>query len=412
MKIGIVGPIDTALLAETLDLGKDVLPAAYGIPMNSMLVCALLAAGHEVVVFGLSNQISEPAAWDFGALKIRLGRYRHDHRARDFFKTERADLVAALESEPCDILNAHWTYEFALAALRVDQDALISVRDWAPAILWQMPDAYRLIRCSMAVAVYCKGQHFSVNSPYLKQVVERWTFNSAELIPNGIPSDSFQRLAKWKGANESKTVVAINRGFFKRKNLPALLKAFNQVRAAQPMLRLKLIGSGSEKGGQGHQWAIEQQLDGGVDFLGDLAYAQVQSHLRDASLLVHPSLEESFGMVLIEAMAKGVPVIGGQRSGAVPWVLNQGRAGLLVDVADVDSITMGMTSVLTSESEWQRYSEAGFAYAREHFQMSAVAGRYLDQYEKILSRKGVRSSSVDRFKNKGSTEIYGIGKDL
>ena len=412
MKIGIVGPIDTALLAETLDLGKDVLPAAYGIPMNSMLVCALLAAGHEVVVFGLSNQISEPAAWDFGALKIRLGRYRHDHRARDFFKTERADLVAALESEPCDILNAHWTYEFALAALRVDQDALISVRDWAPAILWQMPDAYRLIRCSMAVAVYCKGQHFSVNSPYLKQVVERWTFNSAELIPNGIPSDSFQRLAKWKGANESKTVVAINRGFFKRKNLPALLKAFNQVRAAQPMLRLKLIGSGSEKGGQGHQWAIEQQLDGGVDFLGDLAYAQAQSHLSDASLLVHPSFEESFGMVLIEAMAKGVPVIGGQRSGAVPWVLNQGRAGLLVDVANVDSITMGMTSVLTSESEWQRYSEAGFAYAREHFQMSAVAGRYLDQYEKILSRKGVRSSSVDRFKNKGSTEIYGIGKDL
>jgi len=392
MKIGIVGPIDTALLAETLDLGKDVLPAAYGIPMNSMLVCALLAAGHEVVVFGLSNQISEPAAWDFGALKIRLGRYRHDHRARDFFKTERADLVAALESEPCDILNAHWTYEFALAALRVDQDALISVRDWAPAILWQMPDAYRLIRCSMAVAVYCKGQHFSVNSPYLKQVVERWTFNSAELIPNGIPSDSFQRLAKWKGANESKTVVAINRGFFKRKNLPALLKAFNQVRAAQPMLRLKLIGSGSEKGGQGHQWAIEQQLDGGVDFLGDLAYAQVQSHLRDASLLVHPSLEESFGMVLIEAMAKGVPVIGGQRSGAVPWVLNQGRAGLLVDVANVDSIAIGMTSVLTEKSDWQRYADAGFAYAREHFQMSAVAGRYSYEYEKILSQKSMRGA--------------------
>ncbi|KRP35270.1 MAG: hypothetical protein ABS34_11385 [Opitutaceae bacterium BACL24 MAG-120322-bin51] len=317
-----------------------------------------------------------------------------------------------MASEPCDILHAHWTYEFALAALRVDQDTLITVQDWAPAILWQMPDAYRLIRCSMALAVYCKGKYFTVNSPYVKQVIERWTFNSAELIPNGIPSDSFQRLAKWKGANESKTVVAINRGFFKRKNLPALLKAFNQVRAAQPMLRLKLIGSGSEKGGQGHQWAIEQQLDGGVDFLGDLAYAQVQSHLRDASLLVHPSLEESFGMVLIEAMAKGVPVIGGQRSGAVPWVLNQGRAGLLVDVANVDSITMGMTSVLTSESEWQRYSEAGFAYAREHFQMSAVAGRYLDQYEKILSRKGVRSSSVDRFKNKGSTEIYGIGKDL
>jgi glycosyltransferase involved in cell wall biosynthesis len=178
------------------------------------------------------------------------------------------------------------------------------------------------------------------------------------------------------------------------------------------MLRLKLIGSGSEKGGQGHQWAIEQQLDGGVDFLGDLAYAQAQSHLSDASLLVHPSFEESFGMVLIEAMAKGVPVIGGERSGAVPWVLNEGRAGLLVDVADVDSIAVGMTSVLTDESEWQRYADAGYAYARDHFQMSAVAGRYLDEYDKILSRKGMRSTSVERFTNKGSTKICGTGKDL
>ena len=412
MKIGFVGPIDTVLLAETLNLDKDALPAAYSIPMNSMLVCALLAAGHEVVVFGLSNQISEPATWDFGALKIRLGCYRHKHRARDFFKTERADLVSALESEPCDILNAHWTYEFALAALRIDKDALISVRDWAPSILWQMPDAYRLIRCSMALVVYCKGKHFSVNSPYVKQLIERWTFNSAELIPNGIPSESFQRLAKWKAPSEPRTIVAINRGFFKRKNLPALLQAFNQVRVAQSTLRLKLIGYGSEVGGEGHRWALEHQLDAGVDFLGDMAYAEAQIHLRHASLLVHPSYEESFGMVLIEAMAKGVPVIGGEHSGAVPWVLNEGRAGLLVDVAEVDSIAAGINYILSDESDWQRYSDAGYTFARDQFEMSVIAGRYLDLYEKILSRKGVRSATGHRFTNKGSTGICDVAKDL
>ncbi len=395
MKIGFVGPIDTALLAETLDLDKDVLPAAYGIPMNSMLVAAFLAAGHEVVVFGLSSQISEPAAWDFGALKIRLGRYRQSHRARDFFKLERADLRSALENEPCDILNAHWTYEFALAALSIDKDALISVRDWAPAILWQMPDAYRLIRFSMAAAVYLKGKHFSVNSPYVKQMIEHWTFNSVDLIPNGIPSESFNPVAQWKGRDESRTVVAINRGFFKRKNLPSLLQAFNQVRITQPNVRLQLIGSGSEKGGEGHRWAIERQLDERVDFLGDMDYSEAQAHLSEASLLVHPSHEESFGMVLIEAMAKGVPVIGGVRSGAVPWVLDEGRAGLLVDVGDADSIAVGMTSLLTEESAWQRFSNAGHAYAKENFQMSAVASRYLDGYEEIRSQKSMSQRFVN-----------------
>ena len=136
MKIGFVGPIDTGLLAETLGLGASVLPEAYGIPMNSLLVSSFLEKGHEVVVFGLSNKISQPETWNFGALTIHLGRYRNEHRARDFFKLERSDLRSALEREACDILNAHWTYEFALAALSVDKDALISVRDWAPAILW------------------------------------------------------------------------------------------------------------------------------------------------------------------------------------------------------------------------------------------------------------------------------------
>jgi len=387
MKIGFVGPIDTRLLAETLGLGEDTLPEAYGFPMNSLLVSAFLAEGHEVVVFGLSNQISQPEKWDFGALKICLGRYRNSHRARDFFKLERNDLQAAIEQEPCDVLSAHWSYEFALAALSVDPDALVTVQDWAPAIFWQMTDAYRFMRLLMAAAVYFKGMHYSVNSPYIKRVIERWTFNSAELIPNAIPSKSFNRVAKWKNQAEARTVVAINRGFFKRKNLPALLQAFSQVRTVQPTIRLKLIGVGSEIGGEGHLWAIERKLDEGVDFLGDMAYSKAQDHLRDASLLVHPSHEESFGMVLIEAMAMGVPVIGGIRSGAVPWVLGEGEAGLLVDVANVDAIAIGMTSLLTKESDWQRFSDAGYEFASDNFQMSAVAGRYLDLYERILSQK-------------------------
>ena len=63
-----------------------------------------------------------------------------------------------------------------------------------------------------------------------------------------------------------------------------------------------------------------------------------------------------------------------------------------MDVANVDSIAIGMTSVLTEKSDWQRYADAGFAYAREHFQMSAVAGRYSYEYEKILSQKSMRGA--------------------
>jgi glycosyltransferase involved in cell wall biosynthesis len=387
MKIGFVGPIDTILLTQTMGLNANSLPRAYSIPMNSYLVSAFLAEGHEVAVFGLSKDISQPTTWDFGALKVHLGRYRDHHRARDFFKLERADLRSALKRNPCDILNAHWTYEFALAALSVDKDALISVRDWAPSILGQMPDPYRLVRFLMSAAVYIKGVHYTVNSPYVNQLIERWSFNFAELIPNGIPNESFNKSATWKPVDEVRSVVAINRGFFYRKNIPTLLRAFAKVRFELPNLRLKLIGFGSEVGSEGHRWAIRKKLDKKVDFLGDMAYQETQDHLSEASLLVHPSHEESFGMVLIEAMAKGIPVIGGARSGAVPWVLNEGQAGLLVDVADPDSIAVAINSVLSDESTWQRFSNAGYDYSSDNFRMSVVAARYIKQYEKIISLK-------------------------
>ena len=394
MKIGFVGPIDTRLLAQTLGLREDVLPRAYSIPMNAHLVAAFLAAGHEVIVFGLSHHIRQPTTWDFGALKVHLGRYRAHHRARDFFKLERADLRAGLLRYPCDILNAHWTYEFALAALSVDKDTLVTVRDWAPSILGQMPDPYRLVRFLMSAAVYIKGMHYTVNSPYVHKLLRRWSFNAAELIPNGIPNDCFARVARWQDDQAMQTVVAINRGFFCRKNIPTLLRAFAKLRLAHSRVRLKLIGFGSERGEEGHRWAVKNKLDQGVDFLGDMPYQQAQQHLSTATLLVHPSFEESFGMVLLEAMAKGIPVVGGADSGAVPWVLNQGQAGVLVDVSNADSIALAMTAILSDVATWQRFSDAGYQYSNKHFCMSHIAGRYMAHYQKIISLKSQRSRPI------------------
>ncbi|MEM1223910.1 MAG: glycosyltransferase family 1 protein, partial [Verrucomicrobiota bacterium] len=162
MKIGFAGPIDTQLLSASLGLEDLNLPEAYSVPMNALLVSAFLEKGHEVVVFGLSEHISEPRTYASGKLKICLGRYRQGQRARDFFRVERKDLVQLMQDEPCDVLNAHWTYEFALAALSVDRKAIVTVRDWAPEILKQMPDVYRFVRLLMALKVYLKGRRFTV----------------------------------------------------------------------------------------------------------------------------------------------------------------------------------------------------------------------------------------------------------
>ncbi|MEM7790635.1 MAG: glycosyltransferase family 4 protein [Verrucomicrobiota bacterium] len=385
MKIGFAGPIDTQLLSASLELEELNLPEAYSVPMNALLVSAFLEKGHEVVVFGLSENVSEPQTYTSGKLKICLGRYRKGQRARDFFRVERNDLMQLMRDEPCDILNAHWTYEFALAALAVDRNAIVTVRDWAPEILKQMPDVYRFVRLLMALKVYLRGKTFTVNSPYMKRLLDKWTWHTGLLVANGLADRSFEPVAQWRDATRERTIIAINRGFFERKNIPTLLRAFAHLREKVANVRLLLIGDGSEEGAAGHTWASENSLDEGVDFLGSLPYLEVQSYLRESSLLVHPSYEESFGMVLIEAMAKGVPVIAGKESGAVPWVLDDGRAGVLVDVSNPETLAGSMTLLLNDEKEWQKFSQFGYKHAKESFGMSSVADKYLEIYEATLS---------------------------
>lgn len=89
-------------------------------------------------------------------------------------------------------------------------------------------------------------------------------------------------------------------------------------------------------------------------------------------------------MTLIEAMARRTPVVGGRRSGAVPWVLDGGAAGVLTDVRASLDIAASIVAVLSDHALWRRYSEAGHRRARQHFASSRVVEEYLDAYDRLL----------------------------
>jgi glycosyltransferase involved in cell wall biosynthesis len=96
---------------------------------------------------------------------------------------------------------------------------------------------------------------------------------------------------------------------------------------------------------------------------------------------VHPSLEESFGMVIVEAMAAGVPVVAGRRSGAPAWLLEGGSAGLLVDVTSDEAIAGAMLR-LVEGPERTVLAAAGRVRA-EDFRMERVADQYVEQYQAL-----------------------------
>jgi glycosyltransferase involved in cell wall biosynthesis len=106
--------------------------------------------------------------------------------------------------------------------------------------------------------------------------------------------------------------------------------------------------------------------------------------MAGSDLLLHPSLEESFGMVAAEALAAGIPVVGGQRSGALPWVV--GQAGRLVDVTDPQALAAAMLELLGDPALAARLGQEGRRGVLGRFGAQAVAAAYEDLYRQVLAR--------------------------
>ena len=149
-----------------------------------------------------------------------------------------------------------------------------------------------------------------------------------------------------------------------------------------------MFGAGHDPGGPAELWAREQGLADGIEFAGSVAYEILQNRIsKECDILVHPAVEEAQGMAIIEALAKGIPVIGGESIGGVPWTLDFGEAGMLVDVRSPEKVAAAMLKLAQDSELRQRLSEAGYRKARGQFSIEAVADAYERKYEGILNER-------------------------
>jgi glycosyltransferase involved in cell wall biosynthesis len=114
--------------------------------------------------------------------------------------------------------------------------------------------------------------------------------------------------------------------------------------------------------------------------------AQLKGQLRGASALVLPSLEDNCPMVVLEAMAAGVPVVAA-RVGGVPDLIDEGETGFFCDPQDAVSMRAGLEKVLESPSAAAEMARRANARARERFHPKVVADRHVEIYREVLGAK-------------------------
>ena len=166
----------------------------------------------------------------------------------------------------------------------------------------------------------------------------------------------------------------------RRKNLPALLRAYARLRQADPDAPSLLLAGRPPDPGSDAAAMLQRP---GVRHLGYVTDAERQRLYAEASMLVLPSLDEGFGMPVLEAMTIGVPVVASNR-GALPEVA--GDAGTLVDPLDEEALAAAMSQVLSSPARTSAAVARGFEQARR-FSWSASAARLLRAYGEAVTRR-------------------------
>lgn len=152
-----------------------------------------------------------------------------------------------------------------------------------------------------------------------------------------------------------------------RKDLPTLLRAFALASTELPM-RLRVAGTGemlADLQDLGDQLGITARLE----FLG--AVEDMEGLLRNADLFAFTSTQEAFGLVLVEALSQGVPVVSTDCRSGPSEIITDGVHGRLVPVGDTDTFARAMLEVL------RRPPAAGTLIARARdFEPAGIAARY------------------------------------
>jgi D-inositol-3-phosphate glycosyltransferase len=218
-----------------------------------------------------------------------------------------------------------------------------------------------------------------------------------QIIPCGVDTQLFRPQPR----GPARRMVAVPEGvplvlFVGRlqplKGLDTLLRAVHLVRPQYPRLQVAIVGGGLDAGDP-HEAAEVERLRGLAAHLHltpHLAFIKAQPqealvhYYTAADVLVLPSHYESFGMVALEAMACGTPVVASQVGGLASTVVPE-RTGLLVPVGDGPAFAHAISRVLASPMIRDRWGQAGVRHAQTYAWPRVVA-RNVHLYQRLLRR--------------------------
>ena len=297
----------------------------------------------------------------------------------------------------CDVLALHVPFPLNdLSLLFGVPDNVAVVLHWHSEIAGarsQLPFIERMLRNTVRRAdrIVVTDEAMIHASPFLSKVAGK-----CDVVPYGVDVDFWSNVGRDDEAEieriraqHPRMVVSIGR-LVPYKGYPVLLEAMQQVDGD-----VVLIGEGSQ--GDSLKAQVKRLgLDGRVHFKGYLTRTEMKRYLHAARLFVLPSISEAegFGIVQIEAMASGLPVINTNLHTTVPRIARHEIEGLTVEVGNASALAQAINRLLGDDGLSRRLAANGRQRAESTYSNSAFLTRMQDVYQRACrTRQGDRTGS-------------------
>jgi phosphatidylinositol alpha-mannosyltransferase len=223
----------------------------------------------------------------------------------------------------------------------------------------------------------------AVSEPVI-DVMRPYFWQRFDVIPNGVDTDLYRPLADGEARPEGPPRILFMGRFDPRNQLDTLLEAAAILQAEGRDFRVQVVGDGPLRP-KYHHLAKSLGLWDRVEWLGLLDKERPRLY-REATVFAAPCRIASFGVVLLEAMASGTPIVAADNAG-FRQVIRDGDPGRFVPPADAEALAKALGTVLDDAALREDWGRRGRALAVERFSWPSVARRVEALYREVLASK-------------------------
>jgi glycosyltransferase involved in cell wall biosynthesis len=304
------------------------------------------------------------------------------------FYVNRWRLNRKIASIAPDVINAHVAGQYAEAALQTHCPTVVTLHGIRYREVKTFKSAFSRLYKGWHIARtegFCvkNARHIIAISPYILEEFGDLIRADVYHIENPI-ADKFFTLEDRSQSDQILFAGII----IPRKQVLELLQALVEVRRSVTTAQLRLAGDKKNPVDKGHYFAelqeliAREQLGGNVRFLGSLPEDELLKEYMECSLLVLPSVQETAPMVIMQAMAAGKAVVA-TRVGGIPYLVEDGETGLLVNSGDVPALAAAIIRLLRDDTLRGRMGQKGREMAEQRFRARAVARKTREVYYRV-----------------------------